>query len=111
MRVQIRFRGLRGTQELREYVMRRIGFQLSRFGDKLSGVVVRIADINGPKGGVDKECQVTVHGAQIGTSTLTELGTTSFGAVDAAVERMGRSVSRSIERTQNWNRGRLWRGV
>ena len=100
MKIEIRFRGLESSDSLRDYAVRRIYFHLGRFGHEITKVFVRIADINGPKGGVDKRCQITVQGPRVGLSTLDELSGDAYSAVDLAVERTARAVGRGLERAR-----------
>lgn len=109
MKIQIRFRGFKGSAALRAHVLRRVEFQLSRFGHQLKSVVVRVADINGPKGGLDMQCQVTAFGPRIGTSTLAELSGNAYTAVDLAVDRLSRAIARELERNRTWKMGRSLR--
>ncbi len=62
MRVQIRssianFDKGPGKQRLAELLERNLG----RFERRIKSVQVFIEDVNGPKGGVDKECRCVVH--------------------------------------------------
>ena len=100
MKIDVRFRGLEPSDALREHAVRRAHFHLSRFGQEISSVVVRIGDVNGPRGGVDKRCQITVRGPRIGASTLDELGTDVGAALDVALDRTARAVGRELERTR-----------
>jgi len=112
MKVEVRFRGLEASESLREHAARRVHQHLSRFGAQLSAVVVRIADVNGPKGGLDKRCQVTVRGPRLGTSTFEGLSGDPSSAVDAVVERVARAVGRALERVRSLRqRGRSLRGA
>ena len=105
MKIEIRFRGLEYSNALREHVARRIHFHLSRFGSELMTVLVRIADVNGPKGGIDKRCQVTVRGQRFGSATLNEMSGDAYSAVDMAMERVSRSVGRELDRVRGPRRG------
>lgn len=40
---------------------RRFAFALRRFEDRVRSLVVRVTDVNGPRGGIDKRCRVTVQ--------------------------------------------------
>ena len=112
MKVEVRFHGLEASEELRVHAARRVHQHLSRFGQQLSAVVVRIADVNGPKGGLDKRCQVTVRGPRLGTSTFEGLSGDPSSAVDAVVERVARAVGRALERVRSLRqRGRSLRGA
>ena len=105
MKVEVRFHGLESSSALREHASRRIHFHLSRFGSEVTSVLVRIGDVNGPKGGVDKRCQVTVRGPRLGSATLDDLSGDAYAAVDGAVERIGRAVGRELERVRSDRRG------
>jgi hypothetical protein len=59
MRLSIRARDVKWTPELQDSVERRIEFAVDRHKQRVSDVSVYIADLNGPKGGVDKLCQIT----------------------------------------------------
>lgn len=61
MKIDIQARDFDLTDDLREHVMRRLGFALSQFQDPIRRVVVCLSDINGPRGGVDKPCYLGVR--------------------------------------------------
>ncbi len=98
MRIEVRFRALDPSEPLREHVLRAVHFHLSRFGRELSSVSARIGDVNGPKGGIDKRCQLHVRGPRIGSLVVAEVSADAYAAVDACAERAGRSVGRELER-------------
>lgn len=100
MKIDVRFRGIAASEALREHTVRRIHFQLSRFNGEVGSVVVSIMDINGPKGGVDKRCQVTARGRAFPPVTIEELNADPYSAVDVAIGRAARTVMRGLERTR-----------
>ena len=91
----------------RGYFERRLLFALSRFGSKIDRISAVMDDLNGPRGGVDKFCRVTVKLRRLGTVTVTstdaELGPTMARAAD----RAGRAVSRTIAKNQRIDRRSL----
>lgn len=101
MKIEVRFRGLEPSEALRDHAARRIHFHLSRFGHEISSVLVRISDVNGPKGGVDKQCQVTVRGRRLTGVIVDDLSGDAYSAIDMAVERVGRAVGRDLERSRD----------
>ncbi len=101
MKIEVRFRGLGSSDALRDHAARRIHSHLSRFAGEVTAVLVRLDDVNGPKGGVDKRCQVTVRGPRFGSATLDEMSGDASSAVDMAVERIGRSVGRELDRARS----------
>lgn len=104
MKIDVRFRGVEASNALREHVRRRVHFQMSRFGNAVHSVVVRIGDINGPKGGEDKRCQVTLRGSRLGPLTIEDLSMDLYTSLDRALERAARAAGREIERTRSARR-------
>lgn len=98
MMVDVRVRNCDPKEELRAHAERRACFRLSRFGSDVRFIDVCLTDVNGPKGGLDKECQVQARGNFIGKITLRETSADPFAAVDAAVDRLARTVGRTLER-------------
>lgn len=97
MRIEVRFRGVGKSDALRQHAVRRIHFALSRFGRAISSVVVRIGDINGPRGGADKRCLVVVRGPVLRSLCIEDLSADPYVAVDLAVERAARTAGRALE--------------
>jgi putative sigma-54 modulation protein len=110
MQIEIKTRGIETTNELRSRVERRIRFALGRFGAEVSSVLVRLDDINGPRGGVDKRCHVVIAGARIGGVTIDALDADMIVAVELALARAARSVRRSLERLR-WKATRVERAT
>lgn len=100
MKIDVRFRGLEPSHALRDHAARRIHFHLSRFSHEISSVLVRIRDVNGPKSGVDKQCQVTVRGRRLSDISIDDLSGDAYAAIDMAVERVSRVVGRDLERVR-----------
>lgn len=98
MKIDVRFRGIESSDAITEHARRRIHYHLSRFGHEVATVSVRVADDNGPKGGIDKRCRVVVHGPRMGVITLEELTGDVYSAIDGAMERVGRCIGRELER-------------
>ncbi|MCY1021784.1 HPF/RaiA family ribosome-associated protein [Pyxidicoccus sp. MSG2] len=100
MRIEIRARHIPLTETLRTHCERRVRFALDRLADRVKEVVLRLEDTNGPRGGVDKTCKVTLrleHGKEL---TLESKGTTLVAAVDQALDRAGNAVSKAVGRAQ-----------
>lgn len=78
-------------------------FALGRFATKIEHVGVRLSDVNGPRGGVDKECRVRIrlHGLRV--VLVTDVDAELRAAVDRACERAGRAVARRVDRLA-WSR-------
>jgi putative sigma-54 modulation protein len=98
MKVGIRARHIELTEALLAHVERRLRFALSRFGQKIRLAAAQLAAINEPRGGVDKQCRVTVtlspSGKVMAEATDADLHT----AIDRAADRLERSVTRELRR-------------
>ncbi len=97
MRLDIRGRHFRITAALQAHVTRRIRFALGRFDHGIRGIIVRIADVNGPRGGVDKRCHLHLDVAGR-TIAIEELDRDLYVAIDRAAERAGRAAERALAR-------------
>ena len=88
------------TASFREYIERRLYFALGRFGPQIDLVSVRVGDINGPRGGVDKHCQIVVklRASRSSPIAVDDNGEDLRAAVARASNRAGRTVARAIER-------------
>ena len=98
MMVQILADGFTLTDGLRERALHRVAHAFRSGRDHVSRIVVRLSDINGPRGGADKRCaiEVRLHGARV--IALCELDADLYRAIDHAVERARRIFSRRNER-------------
>jgi hypothetical protein len=100
MRIAIRFRGIEASDVLRDRVLHRTRLRLQRFGDEVTDVMVRVADVSGSRGGVERLCRVTVRGPQLGSVTTELLAPQMSDAIDAGIDRAARSVTRRL----SWRR-------
>jgi putative sigma-54 modulation protein len=104
MNIEVRFRDLEPTEALKNHAVRRVETSLDRFTNQLTQVLVQLADINGPKGGRDKRCQLTLRGPTLGSLNINELSGEVASAIDAACELASRSVARELERARDIRR-------
>ena len=71
---------------------------------QVNSVLVRMGDVNGPKGGIDKRCHLTVRGPALPPTTIENVNVDAYAAVDLAVERAGQAVARELGRVRTVNR-------
>ena len=98
MKIDIRGHRMELTDALRAHIERRLRFALGRFGARITAVTVTVEDLNGPRGGVDKQCRITVALASAGHLRVEVSDTEVTPAVDQAAARIGRTVAREFER-------------
>jgi ribosome-associated translation inhibitor RaiA len=97
MRIEVRSRSLKLTQEMRDRVRRRVQVALGRFSQRLTSVHIMLRDVNGPKGGVDKHCKVLVSIRPSFKVIIEEKDANLGAAVNRALDRAGRAVARRID--------------
>ena len=98
MKIQIRRGNVELTERLRAHVERRLGFGLGRFGGRIGRVIIRFSDTNGPRGGVDKRCQIDVSVCPSGNVLVEDIDADLVVAVDHAADRASRCIARMLER-------------
>ena len=91
------------------YVLDRIGSVIDRIANAAGHVDVRLADVNGPRGGLDKSCAILLTQAHRPALRIEERAETYYEAIDAAAARLRRALSRSLDRP--FRRGRAQRGL
>lgn len=90
--------------ELRPLAVRRVRFAMRRLSWLVRRVKVRLYDINGPRGGVDKRCQLEVQTDGAGTVVVTSLAVDPRDALDAAVSRAAKVLLRDWRRQRGFTR-------
>ena len=96
MLINVHGHGFSVTQSIREYVDNRICFALARISHRLRRVEVRLSDLNGPRGGIDKRCLIKVHINRIPPVVVTDVQSDLYASIDRASARAGRTVMRRL---------------
>ena len=87
------------NEATKAYVERRLHFALGRFADVVKQVQVMLSDINGPKGGHDKQCRLRVDFKRQATPVLAEILHEDLRtSIDLTADRLGRAVARAVDR-------------
>ena len=95
--LQVRNSDLAGA--LRHYIDRRLRFALSRFGDHVGRVVVKISGLNGSRGGTRKGCHIVAHINPFGRVVANEIDLDLYVAIDRATGRIGRLFGQRLQRS------------
>lgn len=95
MHFTLRAQGVDVNEALRQEIERRLMFALDRQRPQLVQVSVFVADLNGPRGGVDKLCQVSA--AVKGRTPLSALerSTNLLSGLSRAARRLARRIDAS----------------
>ncbi len=97
MKLRLVSRGVEVTSDLNDYVRRRIHFALGRFAGKIRSVTIRLVDVNVPRGGIDKCCDIRVNIGLRQEVIVRERQANIHAAVAFAVERADRAVQRQLQ--------------
>jgi ribosome-associated translation inhibitor RaiA len=98
MTISVRGYGIDVSPEVGGLVERRLCFALSRFGRRVRAVSVSLVDLNGPRGGIDKQCSMQARLAPRGSVRVEDTDSELAAAVDGAATRLARAVARALER-------------
>jgi CBS domain-containing protein len=82
----------------RAYIRRKLGMKLGKFAPAVERVSVRVHDVNGPRGGVDKNCRIKVVLSGLPSVVYQSRNASLNAAIDGALSGIGRSVRRSLQR-------------
>ena len=93
MQIDIMTRGLSATQRLTRFAKQQVKRTLGRVSDPIQSVTVRISDINGPKGGDDKECVLRIHAPRQRPLIIRTLGQEPHAALMTCLQRAKRVLT------------------
>jgi hypothetical protein len=98
IRIDVRVKGIEFTEELGKAVERIIAFAVDRHVLQVDSISVYLADLNGPKGGVDKLCQITANLTRGNPLLILEEGYEILSMVNRAAHRLGHRIARTLQR-------------
>ena len=101
MELEIRRQEFSVNDHLREHIERRMEFALGQFGQFVSRVNVHLEDVNGPKGGVDKQCRLLAHLRGGHVVKVEDIDVDFENAVSRAADRISHAVGRQLERRRD----------
>jgi ribosome-associated translation inhibitor RaiA len=81
----------------RDYVRQKLGRKLGKFASSIERVSVRVEDVNGPRGGVDKRCRIKVVLSGMPSIVVEEQHYELQATLDGALARTERAVRRAVE--------------
>jgi len=98
VQIDIQTRGFALTKSLAAYVKKRLRSAIGARDQRIMRLQVRLADINGPRGGVDKCCQFHVALAGGPDVIVRDTSADMYSAIDNAAARASRSLGRKLSR-------------
>jgi len=102
MQLQIKTRGFDITRGLEVFIEEKVRLSLTRFSQKIHSVYVTLSDMNGPKGGEDKKCLITVHLGRAQPVVLHHIDADMYDAISHCCHRVKRSVSRQLDKSNHY---------
>jgi putative sigma-54 modulation protein len=100
MQLDIQTNGFSLTDGLRNYTKWRMQFVVDRNDAQVMRARVRLADVNGPRGGIDKRCQIELALAGQNSIVIEDIETDLYVAIDRASDRCARTLNRRLERSR-----------
>jgi len=107
MQIAIQARGFALTDALRNHTHTRLGFTLSHAASRIRHVGIRLSNLNGPRGGVDKRCIIEVRLHGLPTVMIEDIQSDMYTAIDRAIGRAARAVMRRLEHGMSRRRKEL----
>jgi hypothetical protein len=95
--------------DLAVYTRQKLIAKLARFGHRLLGVIVRVKDVNGPKGGDGIACRMEALLAGMEPVNVDERDHDLRAAIDVSIERFELAVQRHVDRARVLPRSRARR--
>ena len=92
--------------DLRDLTERRVRFVLRRLGWLVPRAEVQMSDLNGPRGGIDKRCQVELRTDGAGSVVVASVARDWRTALDDALARAARFLMRLRRRGSDSRRMR-----
>jgi putative sigma-54 modulation protein len=90
------------TDSLKEYAKDHLVDPIAKYVDSEAAEIdISMVDINGPKGGVDKEVRVTVRMPGFAAVHVTETAETLYQAIAAARDRLENAIKRTVEKRRD----------
>jgi putative sigma-54 modulation protein len=104
MRIEARTSNVPISEALHMHISRKLDFALRRFENRTVRVVLRLVDLNGPKGGPDKRCRVAARLSTGPTVIAEATDADAYVAVTHAAARLHDKIARALGRRRHWSR-------
>lgn len=96
MKLEFRTSNLESSPPLEAHVVRKLDFALRRFSDRIERVLVRLVDINGPRGGRDKRCRIAASVSGAPSVIVEATHSNAYVAITHAAARLQAQIARVI---------------
>lgn len=100
MHIKIHSKDFSITPAINEFINDKIKFALSRYGTRIRVIEISLKDINGPRGGVDKQCVIKMKVNQFKTLVVDDVSADAYEAITACTQRAKRRIERHFNRSR-----------
>lgn len=98
MKLNIQSRPFELTAALDAYIRSKLNSALSRVAPPQTEITVALSDINGPRGGEDKQCKMLFAVPGVGLFVIKDTKADLYHAIDSSAHRARHAVSRAMTR-------------
>ena len=103
MQVVIRSNDFTITKALRNFLHSQIKRSMAACSRNVESITIRLKDLNGPKGGIDKECLVEVKIANGAPVVVRKQSTNAYQGIRQALARAARVTLRRLRKARKHN--------
>jgi ribosome-associated translation inhibitor RaiA len=108
MQMDIQSSGFTLTGGMRDYLMKRLAYSLNHGTESITRLIVRLSDINGPRGGADKRCVIEMRLKASPAVVIEDTEADLYVAIDRATERAGHTLTRRLARLRKYTPSKFW---
>jgi putative sigma-54 modulation protein len=100
MEIKLYDGSIKTSQAQNDYIMAKVGAAAARLKEFACTIDVRLSDINGPKGGIDKQCSIVVTPPGLEMLRVQEQAADYYAAIDSAAATLKKVLAKALERTK-----------
>ncbi|MBT0586514.1 HPF/RaiA family ribosome-associated protein [Alteromonas oceanisediminis] len=104
MHIKINSRDFSITPALQQFIEAKIQFALNRYAQRIRVLEISLKDINGPRGGIDKQCTIKMKINQFKTLVVEDTSADAYESVVACTQRAKRRMERHYTRARTQSR-------
>jgi len=94
-------KGIKASESLREYITERLSTVLTHTQSSIPNITIRLTDLNGSRGGIDKRCLIHLKLPGISPIVVTGLAADITSAIDMAAQRISKAANRVLSKTKS----------
>lgn len=100
MRIRILDGPIKTTDAQQQHIERKIGGAAARLAELDFVIDVRLTDLNGPRGGVDKSVSIVLTPPGLAPIRVEEKAAEYYAAIDAAAATLKHTIARELDKAK-----------